>query len=1073
MTYLHDMPSEPKSVQSRGSIRKPVFVTFSILIFSSFLISFNTVNGSPFLNALVSEDRVSVVEYTEDDLRVDMRWGSFLTDIEDEGKFYHLYGSLDDIAFQMQMNFDKGTISGSLSGSYVLDQFAWKRKLTFSGEFTGWLDKYNWNYNSWFWEFGSNFSITLTFKMEQRYLNDQNEEAWNSREETIVVTAELTGDSFAGRGGIGGLSVRWEDPGSGVDFSRYIKLSCKNRLSSGGCDLPAELPDVIDIDAEILGPETIRNTDNSATFSLESSGLDLDRVSEVNWYFWYYDEDFGDYWWFETFEKTDTSPIVIDKNKLDDWLWYVSQFGKSVNDEKHLIMQVLVELKSGENEWLLESEGHNFTYVVSQSSGFSLEVVDEIHVYPTMKNSTYFELDVTGTTLTDKITFELSNIPEYLELELKYPELPRASDEILTNELTVTLDMKKAPDLTLPSEQKITLTAKSKKGTENIEASEQITLKLKPVKWLILHYVAEQTYPFSILQSDDEKNIEDILNEFNKSTVPQVGYIIQIDLERPWKPKYYKDTLSRGGHLLRLFNGQLEEIESKTLNMASSNALKNFVDFGHKLIPSEKSNLIITNHGHGISGMVFEGTRGRLIETADSLKPSEFETALSNYHFDVITFETCHSALIENAYQIRDITDYIVASQFKMYGTGLFYENFISQLLSNPDMSSLEHAESIIDTYVHPIKESTISLIKTSELEGLRIKIDDLSKEMRKGYAENREEFHKELRRVIKSTTYTGPEGSIDLFDFCDKVRTSTRLSSAIKEKAQAILDFRNSVILKNKIQNLGNRKVLISRGLMPEGEDPTEGEDFIVRGFVVEESPRTINGLSIWFWGIGTDGLGYAPQKTDFDSTAFAKNTAWKGMIEDYVKGTIEPKVIVTVDQHEKNLFVKIVDSEGFTVGYDARSDTKNKIVTDYQDVGYYRSLEGTTEIILPAGLANFTTIIDGDSMEENEETYTLNLKIVYDDEIIIEESSDYSISIFNEHSIPIKLTDDSISIGELSIHDNTPEPEPEPEEPEPNPGGGGIPGFPYESILLSIIIITIAARTFNENQKFITKNK
>jgi hypothetical protein len=172
-------------------------------------------------------------------------------------------------------------------------------------------------------------------------------------------------------------------------------------------------------------------------------------------------------------------------------------------------------------------------------------------------------------------------------------------------------------------------------------------------------------------------------------------------------------------------------------------------------------------------------------------------------------------------------------------------------------------------------------------------------------------------------------------------------------------------------------------------------------------------------------------------------------------VKGKSEPKVIVTVDQHEKNLFVKIVDSEGNVVGYDHESETKNNIVLDYHDVAYFRSSDGTTEIILPAGLSDFSIIVDGGSMEEEEETYTLDLKVIVNDETLYEESADYPINIFNEHSIPIELTDVSITIGELATRENIPEPDPEPDQEEPEPNGGGIPGFPYESILIGLIAI------------------
>ncbi|MCK4822038.1 hypothetical protein KA005_40115, partial [bacterium] len=383
------------SIKKKNSKRgvSSVFFIYLYLV-SSLIMPIINVSGLTFRSVEASEDRIAIVDYTEENLKGSMHWGSFLTDCDDKDKFHNLYGYFDDITFHMEMNFDKGTISGSLSGSMDYDQYSWKRRLSFRGEFTGWLDKYNWNYNSWLWEFGSNFSLSLTFKYEQRYTNEQNEVFWNSREETIEVIAELSGNSFAGRGGIGNFNVRWEDPGSGIEDSRYFRLGCRNRLSSGGCDLPADLPEVIDIDAKIVGPENIRGTDSSVAFDIDASGRDLDRVKEVNWYFYYFDKDYGDFWWFESFERTDLSPLEIENRTLTDWIWYVTQFGRTVNDEKRLLMQVRVEFMAGEDEWLLETDDYNFTYIVKESSGFDLILDEGLDVYPTMKNSTYFELDL-------------------------------------------------------------------------------------------------------------------------------------------------------------------------------------------------------------------------------------------------------------------------------------------------------------------------------------------------------------------------------------------------------------------------------------------------------------------------------------------------------------------------------------------------------------------------------------------------------------------------------------------------------------------------------------------------------
>jgi hypothetical protein len=352
--------------------------------------------------------------------------------------------------------------------------------------------------------------------------------------------------------------------------------------------------------------------------------------------------------------------------------------------------------------------------------------------------------------------------------------------------------------------------------------------------------------------------------------------------------------------------------------------------------------------------------------------------------------------------------------------------------------------------------------VKTSSLEELKNQVDSLAKEIRKEYSENESTFHKEIVKTYKMVTTIDEGHSIDLFDFCQNIQLND-FSQTIKQKAQSILNLKNSIVLKNVVNNSRPKTVLANRGLIPEpNEEPVDVLEEPVTSFKKETKTSSYNGISIWFWGSGLDNDAYKIQKPLFDLTDFGKNTAWKGFVEDYMNGKSEPKVIVTVDQHEKNLFARVVDDEGHIIGYDPDSLSRNKVEMDYSDVVYYRYLDGTTEFILPAGLANMTVIVDGGSMEEDEETYTLDLKVIYDDSILFEDTQDVSISVHNEHAIPVSLDNDDITLGEIEITDKSPPSDPEP-DPEPEPSGG-IPGFPVESLVLSIVLASVLMWTLRK---------
>ena len=57
-------------------------------------------------------------------------------------------------------------------------------------------------------------------------------------------------------------------------------------------------------------------------------------------------------------------------------------------------------------------------------------------------------------------------------MELQETTADESPNEFIGNKLTVSLDLSKAPILALPAEQEITIVAKSRTGTDPVEATE-------------------------------------------------------------------------------------------------------------------------------------------------------------------------------------------------------------------------------------------------------------------------------------------------------------------------------------------------------------------------------------------------------------------------------------------------------------------------------------------------------------------------------------------------------------------------------------------------------------------------
>lgn len=117
-------------------------------------------------------------------------------------------------------------------------------------------------------------------------------------------------------------------------------------------------------------------------------------------------------------------------------------------------------------------------------------------------------------------------------------------------------------------------------------------------------------------------------------------------------------------------------------------------------------------------------TNSKEIDKGSEMEIADLHRALDNLnrdlnvYFDYIMFDACFMQCIETAYELRNNTDYIIASPAEIPGDGAPY-NLIMKQLMNP---SEENCKLIIEKYYQSYlygSGSVLSLIKTSELESL------------------------------------------------------------------------------------------------------------------------------------------------------------------------------------------------------------------------------------------------------------------------------------------------------------------------------------------------------------------
>ena len=163
----------------------------------------------------------------------------------------------------------------------------------------------------------------------------------------------------------------------------------------------------------------------------------------------------------------------------------------------------------------------------------------------------------------------------------------------------------------------------------------------------------------------------------------------------------------------------LEELEDQSMGEAST--LRDFLSWGAKRYWSERNVLVLIDHG-GLSGdrLCFDYNWEE-----DALTRSELVEALSDAHlpakYDLLAFDACFMANVENAVAIDDFADYALASQEEVPSVGLDYASILEGVATK-DVRQL--GKDVCDAFVQKCDDwgkadyAALSLLDLSQAQG-------------------------------------------------------------------------------------------------------------------------------------------------------------------------------------------------------------------------------------------------------------------------------------------------------------------------------------------------------------------
>ncbi len=174
------------------------------------------------------------------------------------------------------------------------------------------------------------------------------------------------------------------------------------------------------------------------------------------------------------------------------------------------------------------------------------------------------------------------------------------------------------------------------------------------------------------------------------------------------------------------------------VDMGSPNTLRDFLQWGVRSFPARKYMVVLWNHGAG-----WRAYRDRLNllargvsyddNTGNHIRIWELPLALSaGVKWDIIAFDASLMQMLEVAYEIRHLGDYIVGSEESPPAPGYPYHRILAPVIANPAISARDLAAQIVTqtiNYYNPDSTDNItqSALDASQIENVAQRVDTLA----------------------------------------------------------------------------------------------------------------------------------------------------------------------------------------------------------------------------------------------------------------------------------------------------------------------------------------------------------
>jgi hypothetical protein len=272
------------------------------------------------------------------------------------------------------------------------------------------------------------------------------------------------------------------------------------------------------------------------------------------------------------------------------------------------------------------------------------------------------------------------------------------------------------------------------------------------------------------------------------------------------------DTIVRNYGLGRLFD--LEPLETLgEVDMATTEALVDFVLWSVENFPAQRYALIISSHGGGWLGNGPDedsgGTQLFLPEIEAALAEVRARTGIDQ--FEIVGFDACLMGQLEVYAMLAPHARYVIAAEEVIPGEGWEYTTPLAALTAKPEMDGAELGRHIVEAYrdyyagVGARTQVDLHVIETAGipalLEALDAFVSAALPPLQDGLTAigvartNAQEFSTSVEDVLASVRNADLMSSVDLIHLMTLIAVQPEIDPAIAEAARGVIDAAQAII--------------------------------------------------------------------------------------------------------------------------------------------------------------------------------------------------------------------------------------------------------------------------------------